>query len=181
MNPTAIYVRTEKGAAEVAQRSNAIPAKARSLLLLIDGKLNGAQLLDKFSVFPNSAEFLQQLEELGFIAAQGGAAAPAPTAAPPSAPAPAAVASAAPTSGVPAAAVAGGPRSIAEAKRVIVRTLHDVLGPEADFLTEKIEGAMTVAELRKHAEKYRDMLVDMGKPKKSAAYWEAFEAALPEE
>ncbi len=179
MNPTAIYVRTEKGAAEVAQRSNAIPAKARSLLLLIDGKLNGAQLLDKFSVFPNSAEFLQQLEELGFIAAQGGAAAPAPAAAPPSAPA--AVASAAPTSGVPAAAVAGGPRSIAEAKRVIVRTLHDALGPEADFLTEKIEGAMTVAELRKHAEKYRDMLVDMGKPKKSAAYWEAFEAALPEE
>ena len=174
MNPTAIYVRTEKGAAEVAQRSNAIPAKARSLLLLIDGKLNGAQLLDKFSVFPNSAEFLQQLEELGFIAAQGGAAAPAPAAAAPSAPAAAA-------SAAPAAAVAGGPRSIAEAKRVIVRTLHDALGPEADFLTEKIEGAMTVAELRKHAEKYRDMLVDMGKPKKSAAYWEAFEAALPEE
>lgn len=179
MNPTAIYVRTEKGAAEVSQRSNAIPSKARSLLLLIDGKLSGAQLLDKFSVFPNSAEFLQQLEELGFIAAQGGAAPPAPAAAAPSAPA--AVASAAPASGVPAAAVAGGPRSISEAKRVIVRTLHDVLGPEADFLAEKIEGAMTVAELRKHAEKYRDMLVDMGKPKKSAAYWEAFEAALPEE
>jgi hypothetical protein len=178
MNPTAIYVRTEKGAAEVAQRSNAIPAKARSLLLLIDGKLNGAQLLDKFSVFPNSAEFLQQLEELGFIAAQGGAATPAPAAAAPSAPAP--VAAAAPAAAAHAAGT-GGPRSIAEAKRVIVRTLHDVLGPEADFLTEKIEAAMTVAELRKHAEKYRDMLVDMGKPKKSAAYWEAFEAALPEE
>jgi hypothetical protein len=178
MNPTAIYVRTEKGAAEVAQRSNAIPAKARSLLLLIDGKLNGAQLLDKFSVFPNSAEFLQQLEELGFIAAQGGAAMSAPAVAAPSAPAP--VAPAAPAAAAPAA-VAGGPRSIVEAKRVIVRTLHDVLGPEADFLTEKIEGALTVAELRKHAEKYRDMLVEMGKPKKSAAYWEAFEAALPEE
>ena len=55
------------------------------------------------------------------------------------------------------------------------------LGPEADFLTEKIDVAQTAAELRVHAEKYRDMLVDMGKPKKSAAFWEAFEAALPKE
>ena len=59
MNPTAIYVRTEKGAEEVAHRSQAVPAKARSLLLLIDGKLSGAQLLDKFSSFPNSQDLLQ--------------------------------------------------------------------------------------------------------------------------
>ena len=66
MNPGAVYVRTEKGAEEVAHRSQAVPAKARSLLLLIDGKLTGAQLLDKFAVFPNSAELLQVLENLEF-------------------------------------------------------------------------------------------------------------------
>lgn len=162
MNPGALYVRTAKGAEEVAHRSQAVPAKARSLLLLIDGKLTGAQLLDKFSAFPNSAELLQLLEDGGYIEAQAGApampAVPAATAAP-----------AAPQPG------------LAEAKRVITRTLHEVLGPEADFLTEKIDKAMTAAELRVHAEKYRDMLADMGKPKKSAAFWQAFEAALPAE
>ena len=168
MNPGAVYVRTEKGAEEVAHRSQAVPAKARSLLLLIDGKLTGAQLLDKFAVFPNSAELLQVLEDGGLIAAQAGA------------PAPAAAASPSGAAAAPAPAAAAQP-GIAEAKRVIVRTLHDVLGPEADFLTEKIDVAQTAAELRVHAEKYRDMLVDMGKPKKSAAFWEAFEAALPPE
>lgn len=166
MNPGAVYVRTEKGAEEVAHRSQAVPAKARSLLLLIDGKLTGAQLLDKFAVFPNSAELLQVLEDGGLIAAQAGAPAPAAAASP---------------SGAAAAPAAAAQPGIAEAKRVIVRTLHDVLGPEADFLTEKIDVAQTAAELRVHAEKYRDMLVDMGKPKKSAAFWEAFEAALPPE
>lgn len=166
MNPGALYVRTEKGAEEIAHRSHAVPSKARSLLLLIDGKLTGAQLLDKFSAFPNSAELLQILEDGGFIEAQAGA--PAMAAGPAAAAAPAA--SAAPAAPQP---------SLAEAKRVITHTLHEVLGPEADFLTEKIDTAMTVAELRVHAEKYRDMLVDMGKPKKSAAFWQAFEAALP--
>lgn len=161
MNPTAIYVRTEKGAEEVAHRSQAVPAKARSLLLLIDGKLSGAQLLDKFSSFPNSQELLQLLEDGGYIEGQAGAAAPAAASAP----------------AAPAPAVAQ--QGLNEAKRVVVHTLHEVLGPEADFLTEKIDAAITVAELRVHAEKYRDMFVDMGKPKKAAAFWQAFEAALP--
>ena len=165
MSPGAVYVRTEKGAEEVAHRSQAVPAKARSLLLMIDGKLTGAQLLDKFSAFPNSAELLQVLEDNGLIAAQAGAPAPA----------------AAATAAAAVATAASAHPGLDEAKRVIVRTLHDVLGPEADFLTEKIDVAKTAAELRVHAEKYRDMLVDMGKPKKSAAFWEAFETALPQE
>ena len=127
--------------------------RRRSLLLLIDGrKLTGAQLLDKFAAFPNSAELLQVLEDGGLIAAQAGAPVPAAAASP----------SGSATVSAPAAVAQPG---IAEAKRVIVRTLHDVLGPEADFLTEKIDVAQTAAELRVHAEKYRDMLVDMGKPK----------------
>jgi len=132
MNPGAVYVRTEKGAEEVAHRSHAVPAKARSLLLLIDGKLTGAQLLDKFAAFPNSAELLQVLEDGGLIAAQAGAPVPAAAASP----------SGSATVSAPAAVAQPG---IAEAKRVIVRTLHDVLGPEADFLTEKIDVAQTAA------------------------------------
>lgn len=163
MNPTGIYVRTEKGAEEVAHRSQAVPAKARSLLMLIDGKLTGAQLLDKFSTFPNSEEFLQLLEDGGYIEAQA-VAGPAPVAA---------------AAGPQAAARAVPQQGLAGAKRIVVHTLHEVLGPEADFLTDKIDAALTVEELRVHAEKYRGMLVDMGKPKKAAAFWQDFEAALP--
>jgi hypothetical protein len=166
MITTAVYVRTEKGAEEVAHRSQAIPSKVRSLLLLIDGKLTGAQLIDKFSVFPNSAEYLQQLEDGGYIEAQAGAAAAAASA-PVHSPAASEAAGAVPQAG------------LNDAKRLIVQTLHEALGPEADYLTTKIDSALTAAELRVHAEKYRDMLVDMGKPKKSAVFWQAFEALLP--
>jgi hypothetical protein len=166
MITTAIYVRTEKGAEEVAHRSQAIPSKVRSLLVLIDGKLTGAQLIDKFSVFPNSTEYLQQLEDGGFIEARSGVQASA------------VAASVAPAAATAAAAVApqGG---LNDAKRLIVHTLHEALGPDADQLTVKIDTALTAGELRVHAEKYRDMLIDMGKPKKAGVFWQAFEALLP--
>lgn len=163
MIPTAVYVRTDKGAEEVAHRSQAVPAKVRSLLLLIDGKLNGAQLLDKFSSFPNSAEYLQQLEEGGYIQAQSGAPSGATAAAPAA-------------SAAPAVAPQGG---LIDAKRLVVQFLHEILGPEADYLTEKVDTALTASELRVHAEKFRDMFVNMGKPKKAAVFWQAFEELLP--
>lgn len=159
MIATAFYVRTEKGAEEVAHRSQAVPAKMRSLLLLIDGKLTGAQLIDKLSSYPNSAEYLQQLEDKGYIEAQGVMPEVAATATMVSA--------------------AGPQAGLADAKRLIVQTLHEVLGPEADYLTAKIDTALTAAELRVHAAKFRDMFADMGKPKKAAAFWQSFEALLP--
>ena len=74
MKAASYYARTEKGAAEVAQRSQAIPARARSLLLMIDGKSTGAQLIEKLAAFPNSGELLQLLETEGYIGPLDGAA-----------------------------------------------------------------------------------------------------------
>ena len=84
MKAASYYARTEKGAAEVAQRSQAIPARARSLLLMIDGKLTGAQLIEKLAAFPNSGELLQLLETEGYIGPVdgGGASGAAPAASP---------------------------------------------------------------------------------------------------
>ena len=112
MNPGAVYVRTEKGAKRLPIAVMRSPRR-HALLLLIDGKLTGAQLLDKFAAFPNSAELLQVLEDGGLIAAQAGAPVPAAAASP----------SGSATVSAPAAVAQPG---IAEAKRVIVRTLHDV-------------------------------------------------------
>ncbi len=74
MKAASYYARTEKGAAEVAQRSQAIPARARSLLLMIDGKSTGAQLIEKLAAFPNSGELLQLLETEGYIGPLDGVA-----------------------------------------------------------------------------------------------------------
>jgi hypothetical protein len=177
MKSGSLYARTDKGAAEVAQRSQAIPARARSLLLMIDGKATGAQLLEKFAAYPNSAEFLQLLEDGGYIAPlQGGA--------PPSASAPAAAATA-PVQGAPAGAptpapAAAGAGGIGAAKRFMVRTLHEVFGPDADSLTGKVDQAQTAADLRQLAEKHRDLIASMGSRRKTDAYWQGIQEVLPE-
>ena len=168
MKDNLTYARTEKGAAEIAQRSQAIPARARSLLMMIDGKSTGAQLLAKLAAFPNSAEFLQMLEDGGYIAPVGGpvaGAAPAPTAA---AAAPAAT---------PAADGAGA--SIGAAKRFMTRSLHEIFGPDADSLTGKVDKAQTVAELREVAAKHKDLIASMSSRSKAEAYWRGIEELLP--
>jgi hypothetical protein len=170
MKENFIYARTEKGAAEIAQRSQAIPARARSLLMMIDGKATGAQLLDKLAAFPNSAEFLQLLEDGGYIAPVGGPAA---------AGAPAPAAAAAPAARPAAGADAGG-SGIGAAKRFMTRSLHEIFGPDADSLTGKVDKAQTVAELREVALKHRDLIASMASRSKSDAYWRGIEELLPE-
>lgn len=178
MKSGSLYARTDKGAAEIAQRSQAIPARARSLLLMIDGKSTGAQLLEKFAAYPNSAEFLQVLEDGGYIAPLEGGAAP-------SASAPAAAAAAVPRAAPPAAQptsapAAAGAGGIGAAKRFMVRTLHEVFGPDADSLTGKVDQAQTAADLRQLAEKHRDLIASMGSRRKADAYWQGIQEVLPE-
>ena len=179
MKPASYYARTEKGAAEVAQRSQAIPARARSLLLMIDGKLTGAQLLEKLAAFPNSGELLQLLETEGYIGPVdgGGAAVSAPAAAPAST----ASVTAAPAAASPAVASpgTGSVSGIGAAKRFMIRSLHEIFGPDADSLTGKVDLAQTTEDLRKLAEKHRELMASMGSRRKADAYWQGIEELLP--
>ncbi|MGA8881803.1 MAG: hypothetical protein WB476_13120 [Azonexus sp.] len=179
MKPASYYARTEKGAAEVAQRSQAIPARARSLLLMIDGKSTGAQLLEKLAAFPNSGELLQLLETEGYIGPVdgGGAAVSAPAAAPAST----ASVTAAPAAAIPAVASPGtsSVSGIGAAKRFMIRSLHEIFGPDADSLTGKVDLAQTTEDLRKLAEKHRELMASMGSRRKADAYWQGIEELLP--
>ncbi|HSN64182.1 MAG: hypothetical protein WCF11_14110 [Azonexus sp.] len=179
MKPASYYARTEKGAAEVAQRSQAIPARARSLLLMIDGKSTGAQLLEKLAAFPNSGELLQLLETEGYIGPVdgGGAAVSAPAAAPAST----ASVTAAPAAASPAVASpgTGSVSGIGAAKRFMIRSLHEIFGPDADSLTGKVDLAQTTEDLRKLAEKHRELMASMGSRRKADAYWQGIEELLP--
>jgi len=179
MKPASYYARTEKGAAEVAQRSQAIPARARSLLLMIDGKSTGAQLLEKLAAFPNSGELLQLLETEGYIGPVdgGGAAVSAPAAAPVST----ASVTAAPAAASPPVASpgAGSGSGVGAAKRFMIRSLHEIFGPDADSLTGKVDLAQTTEDLRKLAEKHRELMASMGSRRKADAYWQGIEELLP--
>ena len=175
MKAASYYARTEKGAAEVAQRSQAIPARARSLLLMIDGKSTGAQLIEKLAAFPNSGELLQLLETEGYIGPLDGTASGV---APPPAPAPGA------TGAVPAPPQAASPGTgsgagVGAAKRFMIRSLHEVFGPDADSLTAKVDLAQTPEDLRKLAEKHRELMASMGSRRKADAYWQGIEELLP--
>lgn len=173
MKASSIYVRTDKGNAEVAQRSQEIPARARSLLMMIDGKATGAQLVKKLAAFPNSAEFLQLLEDKGHIAALGeDASAPEPVSATPAAAAP--VGSTAPRGPRPEGQV-----GLGAAKRFMRHTLHEVFGPDADALTGKVDVAQTADDLRALAQKHRDLIASMGSRRKAEIYWQGIEELLP--
>jgi len=174
MKSASYYARTEKGAAEVAQRSQAIPARARSLLLMIDGKSTGAQLLEKLAAFPNSGELLQLLETEGYIGPVDGAGAAV------SAPAAAPVATASmPATQPTASSGTGSGAGIGAAKRFMIRSLHEIFGPDADSLTGKVDLAQTAEDLRKLAEKHRELMASMGSRRKADAYWQGIEELLP--
>ena len=175
MKAASYYARTEKGAAEVAQRSQAIPARARSLLLMIDGKSTGAQLLEKLAAFPNSGELLQLLETEGYIGPVDGAAsgsAPAPVPAP-------VAAGAEPGTPQAASPGTGSGAGVGAAKRFMIRSLHEIFGPDADSLTGKVDLAQTPDDLRKLAEKHRELMASMGSRRKADAYWQGIEELLP--
>jgi len=174
MKSASYYARTEKGATEVAQRSQAIPARARSLLLMIDGKSTGAQLLEKLAAFPNSGELLQLLETEGYIGPVDGAGAAV------SAPAAAPVATASmPATQPTASSGTGSGAGIGAAKRFMIRSLHEIFGPDADSLTGKVDLAQTSEDLRKLAEKHRELMASMGSRRKADAYWQGIEELLP--
>lgn len=71
MDSAAVLVKTDKGAAELAQRSDAVPQKLRAILIMVDGKTSWGDLLDRYSGLPEFNEHLVWLVDNGFVAAAG--------------------------------------------------------------------------------------------------------------
>lgn len=70
---TCIYDKTDKGREEIATRKYQVPAKLRTLLVMIDGRHSLASLLKNFAVLGLSNEHVDTLEQQGFIALIAGA------------------------------------------------------------------------------------------------------------
>ena len=141
MDKSRIYRKTPKGAEAIAQRDRALQPRLRSLLILVDGKRSAADLAQ---MAPGGFdEAMDQLVQLGLVEAAEAGPAPVTTA-----PAPLAAA--------PADAPARLP--LAEAKRLAVRRLSDLLGPLSDDICMRIEGARTASEFMAFVHKAEQMI-----------------------
>lgn len=199
-----IFHRTDKGVAELAQRSKAIPARARTVLLLVDGRATGEELLSKVG-FENRDELFELLLREGYIEAEPEPEPepePQPLPEPEPEPGPGAVevhslapqpgeidftgvALSAPSVTLPDEDVSlpepppPDPLELIEARRIMLESVVDVLGPDSGLLSGKVAATRNLIEMRRLAEKYRTVLVEAGRKRRALAFWEQIEPLLP--
>ncbi len=149
MNPSTVFAKTGRGSAEMSGTDRTLDRKLRSALLLVDGRKTAAEIIKMLEGMGMPADTLGKLEQLGYIAAAGPAAAP-PRAAPAVSPSPAPAPSrpAAPVPAAPALPADASPMErFSEGRRYMNTTVRDALGFKAVFFTLKIEKCSTVDEL----------------------------------
>ncbi len=138
LNPNAIYRKTDAGIAEVQARAKGLRAELRRLLILTDGIAPVVRL----SAFVRGSEIeflLAELELHGLITSVGndstsseiGIAAPV-----------------APGVGTAEGLLEPTVAQMQAVRRMAIRTLHDMLGPDADDLAVKIERCKDANEMR---------------------------------
>jgi hypothetical protein len=144
-----IYRKTAKGVTEIATREHRLVPRARTVLLLVDGKRDVDELRSLIS--QQADETLAMLVQQGFVEAAGEPVAGAPVS-PVSPPAPAPTTAPAPGSAAPAAGPVPGAAASAAAftgrRQAAVRELNDTLGPSGSSLAIRMERARDAAEMR---------------------------------
>jgi hypothetical protein len=160
MDLNAVYKKTQKGQEEMARRT-VLGMRERTLLVMVDGKTAAADLLARAQHMPDPQGLLAKLIDGGFIAAEALAAPPAAAAAP-----------------TQSAQSPQDQRIMQNTMRYAEHFLDQVLGPDADMLSEAIDRCKTIPELRARLEKTRDVIGGMGKKRKAEEFWIAVQALL---
>jgi hypothetical protein len=137
MQKNLVYHKSAKGTEAIATRQHGLGPKLRSMLIMVDGKRGFDELARLAQMLGDTEELLGQLLEQGLIE---------PVAAPAAPPPHAGGAGSATTAPAPLAAAA--PITLAEAQRFVSRRLTDLLGPNAEDLCLRIEGARNVHDFQ---------------------------------
>lgn len=124
MEAQAVYRKSDKGAEAIATRGHGVGGKLRMLLILVDGKKSAEELTRLAAGMGESAQLLQELEAKGFIEPVPGAA------------------GAQPGQGQPVVAGA----DLGKLRSLATRLLIELLGPQADDLSLRIETARDVPQ-----------------------------------
>lgn len=139
MDSTTVYAKTDLGHEEVATRVRHIPARMRTMLIMVDGRSSAGQLLANHPTPDEARGYLESLLEGGFIAAQTAPAAAAPAS-------------------LAAGASATGSANLGEVKQVVTRLLLDFIGPDAEYIAMRIEKITSRDELAAEVDKLGAML-----------------------
>lgn len=151
MDTSTVFVKTKKGHEEIEKRTYNLNFKHRTALIMVDGESTVNALLEKTP--GDGIALLAQLQRDGFIAAADGTAAGLDVR----------------SSDAASGATAG--FDLATAKRNAVKFVEAVLGPGGESLAISIEGCATRAEFAKHALRTRDLISQVGGPRKGAEFW----------
>jgi hypothetical protein len=156
MDHNATYRKTELGLEEIKTRAAGLPVKLRSVLILMDGKTPLSDLLTRSPLPPESYPQLDLLLDGGFITP---------------------VETSAPTVDAEAAVTAG--QDLRTLQRQACRKLLDLLGPEADRFTIRIEAVNSQEEFLGLAADIREVLrVSRGK-RAADKFWQDLGGDLP--
>lgn len=158
MDKNTLLVKTDKGRDAMARRAPELGPRLRSMLILVDGKRNAAELDKLGAGLGGGASLLEQLLEQGWIAPHDPNGQPfqntAPLADSPPVPAaaPASPTAASPTVSPPSdaaapAATVSPTLPFLDARRLVVRFINDAAGPMGELTAIKVESCKTAAEL----------------------------------
>lgn len=169
LNPSSQLRKTDAGLAAIKERDRSLAARARTLLIMVDGTKTAAQLSALSAEPVQSMELLAQLEQLGFVSVVGTAA---PTAQPAAVAAPSVAAAAAPTaaSAPVAAPVRPAPRDLQTSIRAATRFLEGWMGPGSEPLCIQLERCKTTVEFEAKVQEIRVLLATARSVKKAEEF-----------
>jgi hypothetical protein len=157
MDKNTVLVRTPKGNDEVDNRTHKINIRWRAALLAVNGTDSFETIMKRFSGLEEMADALRELEAQGFLTVVGGSG----------------KAAAKPMSSAPAARPSA---DLTEIVRKISHNVHELLGPDADVVTERLEEAAQdmkqIQPIVKYLEQRREMFEEMAGKKKAAAFFD---------
>jgi hypothetical protein len=146
MDPQAAYRKTQKGEQEVATRACRLSARMRSVLIMVDGRILGAELLRRAAALGEGGALLGALIEDGFIETAQPAAQQATQA--------------------PAFGAAH-----QDLVRYASRFLLESLGPASDAMGVRIEACRDAGELAVMLDECREMIRVGAGRRKAEEFW----------
>jgi hypothetical protein len=169
LNPASQLRKTEAGLLAIKERDRSLLARARTLLIMVDGTKTVAQLAAMNSDVAQGMELLAHLEQLGFVAVvTNPAAAPGQTASATAAPAaPAAAAAPVATAGTPARAPE---RDLRTSIRMATKFLEGWMGPGSEPLCLQLERCKTPVEFEAKVQEIRVLLATARSVKKAEEF-----------
>lgn len=156
MNLTDAFHKTPKGEAEITHRSHGLTPRARSLLIMVNGKITGEELEKRGISLGGGSDLFRTLLDGGFIEVV--------------------TASSGASVGASAPAVFGPAHS--ETVKFVSHFIVEALGPAYDELGGRVEACKDPAKLASLLEAVRDVIEGNAGRKKAEAFWAGVTARL---